>query len=295
MIAFKGKNTAETIKKIMVFYHDDPDGFTGAWAAWKKLKDRAEYLPVHHDNKPLDILALNAENKDIYIIDYSFKPEEMKKLVATNKKVVLIDHHITSAESAKAATESVYDMSHSAAYLSWLYFHPKKLPPRLIIHVEDYDIWKFKIPFTNEIMAALSAYEYDFNIWGKIAAILENNQTRKELIKEGESILRYQEALIKKIISTGGEEVVFEGHRSFAVNSPVFESEIGHHIYDKKGMLAIVWSYKTKHGKPKLKVSLRSDKSIDVSKIALKYGGGGHKSAAGFILEKSIDFPWKTK
>ena len=29
------KNIAQTTKKIIVFYHDDLDGFTGAWATWK--------------------------------------------------------------------------------------------------------------------------------------------------------------------------------------------------------------------------------------------------------------------
>ena len=60
-------------------------------------------------------------------------------------------------------------------------------------------------------------------------------------------------------------------------------------------MLAIIWSYRRRHNKPKLKVSLRSDKNINVAEIAFKYGGGGHKSAAGFTLEKEIEFPWTQK
>ena len=290
----KEKNAVKSTKKIMVFYHEDADGFTGAWAAWKKLKNTADYSPIHHDNKPLDTLALNAEGKDIYIIDYSFKPEEMKKLVAVNKKVVLIDHHITSAESAKIATESLYDISHSGAYLAWKYFHPNKKTPKLINYVEDYDLWNFKIPFTQELTLFLSTKKFNFKAWDKLAVEFEDASKRKELIKQGEIMLAYKENLIGELLERG-EEVVFEGHRAFAVNSPVFESEIGHHIYEKKGMLAIIWSYRKKHGKPKLKVSLRSDKNINVAEIALKYGGGGHKSSAGFTLEKEIEFPWKIK
>lgn len=283
----------KTTKNIVVFHHDDPDGFGGAWAAWKKLKDKADYIPLSNDRDVLE--RLNLQNKEIYIIDYSFKPEEMRKLVETNKKVVLIDHHLTSAESAKVATESLYDIARSGASLSWTYFYPEKMMPRLLRHIEDFDIWKFKIKFTKEIIVALATYEYNFKTWSKIARDLENYKKRKEYIKDGKAILRYQEFLIKSIISSGGEEADFEGHKAFAVNSPVLESEIGHHIYDKKGMLAIVWSYKVKRGKPKLKVSLRSDLSIDVSQIALKYGGGGHKGAAGFTVEEKINFPWQTK
>jgi phosphoesterase RecJ-like protein len=42
----------------------------------------------------------------------------------------------------------------------------------------------------------------------------------------------------------------------------------------------------------KVKVSLRSKGDIDVSKIAERYGGGGHKGAAAFIYNKNIQ---KTK
>jgi len=290
----KSKNIAQTTKKIIVIYHDDLDGFTGAWVAWKKLKDKADYLPIHHDNKPLDTLAINAEEKDIYIIDYSFKLEEMKKLVAVNKKVVLIDHHITSAESAKIATESLYDTSRSGAHLAWKYFHTDKKIPKLVSSVEDYDLWKFKLPFTQELTLVISTKKFNFKTWDKLAKEFEDATKRKELVKQGKTMLDYRENLIHELLERG-EEVVFEGHRAFAINSPMLESEIGHHVYEKKGILAIIWSYRKKHGKPKLKVSLRSDKSIDVAEIALKYGGGGHKSAAGFTLEKEIEFPWTTK
>ena len=290
----KDKNTTKSAKKIIVFYHEDADGFTGAWSAWKKLKNNAEYLPIHHDNKTLDTLAIGAEGKDVYIIDYSFKPEEMKKLVAVNKKVVLIDHHITSAESAKIATESLYDTSHSGAYLAWKYFHPDKKTPKLVEYVEDYDLWKFKLPFTQELTVLLSSKKFNLKTWEKLATEFEEESERKELINQGKIMLAYKENLINELLEKG-EEVVFDGHRAFAVNSPVFESEIGHHIYEKKGMLAIIWSYRRRHNKPKLKVSLRSDKSINVAEIALKYGGGGHKSASGFTLEKEIEFPWKIK
>lgn len=290
----KDKNAIKSLKKIMVFYHEDADGFTGAWSAWKKLKNTADYLPMHNDNKPLDTLALNAEGKDIYIIDYSFKTEEMKKLVAINKKVVLIDHHITSAESAKIATESLYDISHSGAYLAWKYFHQDKKIPKLVSYVEDYDLWKFKLPFTQELTIFLSSKKFDFKAWEKLAEEFEDASKRKEMIKQGKIMLDYKEKVIQELLDKG-EEVVLDGHRAFAVNSPVFESEIGKHIYEKKGMLAIIWSYRRRHGKPKLKVSLRSNESIDVAEIALKYGGGGHKSAAGFTLEKEIEFPWTTK
>ena len=41
-------------------------------------------------------------------------------------------------------------------------------------------------------------------------------------------------------------------------------------------------------------VSLRSDGSVDVSKLAAKFkGGGGHKKSAGFSVDDLSKLPWK--
>ena len=37
------------------------------------------------------------------------------------------------------------------------------------------------------------------------------------------------------------------------------------------------------------KVSLRSDGSVDLSDIAMKFGGGGHKRAAGYTIIEKLD------
>ena len=41
----------------------------------------------------------------------------------------------------------------------------------------------------------------------------------------------------------------------------------------------------------RIRLSFRSNNSdkYDVSKLAMSFGGGGHKAAAGFILEMPID------
>ena len=39
----------------------------------------------------------------------------------------------------------------------------------------------------------------------------------------------------------------------------------------------------------RFKVSLRSKKCVDVSEIAVSFGGGGHVRAAGFDIEGSLE------
>jgi nanoRNase/pAp phosphatase (c-di-AMP/oligoRNAs hydrolase) len=66
------------------------------------------------------------------------------------------------------------------------------------------------------------------------------------------------------------------------VNGPFFTtSEVGAELA-KTHDVALIWSIR-KDGK--MSVGLRSQGDIDVSKIAQKFGGGGHKNSAGFEVE----------
>ena len=86
------------------------------------------------------------------------------------------------------------------------------------------------------------------------------------------------------------EEVRFYGKRALAVNYALsLNSDIGNAIQKKGYHLGIIWQQRGE----KIIVSLRSTNSIDSSKIAQRFGGGGHKKAAAFRLPISIKFPWK--
>lgn len=54
-----------------------------------------------------------------------------------------------------------------------------------------------------------------------------------------------------------------------------------------KGVEAAVFLYETEPGK--YKASTRSASYVDVSQIAVKFGGGGHKRAAGFSVEGDVE------
>ena len=71
----------------------------------------------------------------------------------------------------------------------------------------------------------------------------------------------------------------------------MFASQVGNILADgnKKVFSAIIWYF----DEGVIKVSLRSIGEHNVSKLAEKYGGGGHKNAAGFIVKSLKDIPWK--
>jgi oligoribonuclease NrnB/cAMP/cGMP phosphodiesterase (DHH superfamily) len=212
----------------------------------------------------------------------------MAKLIKENKKVVALDHHISAEKTTKMAHFHVYALDHSGAVIAWHYFHPKRKVPSLLDHIEDIDIWKFALPNTREVMSFMELAEYDFKIWDKIARDLENLKKKKEYIAKGALLLFHAKKIIDRLVLKAAP-VKFAGYKTLAVNSPILQSEIGHALTKKAPPIGIVWSEK----EGGIRVSLRSNGKVDVSKIAAKYGGGGHKAAAGFSFPVGKKFPWR--
>jgi oligoribonuclease NrnB/cAMP/cGMP phosphodiesterase (DHH superfamily) len=229
--------------------------------------------------------------KELYLIDFCYKKNIMLKLVEDNKKVVVLDHHITRKAEVRMVKEHVFDNFHSGAVIAWKYFFPKKRIPRLLLCVQDNDLWKFKVKKSKEIMLAVNLHPYSFDIWNRIGRDLENPQKRRHYEIQGDAIFKYVTMLAEEM-SGLADEVTLNGVRALAVNAPRFiRSDLGNALTKKGVDVGIVWYIKGR----KVHVSLRSNGRVDVSKLAEKYNGGGHERAAAFIFEIGVGkiFPWK--
>ena len=277
------------MKDIVVIYHGNcSDGFGGAWAAWKKFGDQADYLSAHHlkPNQPEPLADL--KDKTVYFIDFIYPKEITERIIRENKAVTAIDHHITMREVVALTKDFIFDNEHSGAVLAWNYFHSEKEIPKLLRHIEDFDLWKFKLPNTKEIMAFLEITENNFELWDKLAQDLENEGASKSYLEQGKAILAYQKTLVNQLAETA-ELVSFEGHSILVANAPhALASSLGHVLYQKNPPMSVIWNQQ----KDRKSFSLRSDGTVDVGRMAQKYGGGGHKTAAGFRLEPDAELPW---
>jgi uncharacterized protein len=262
--------------RVILYHADCPDGFAAAWAAWKKFKVGALYIPVPPSNRDLPIVA---RGKHVYTVDCSFPIDVIAEIKKNVSSLNIIDHHITNREAVALADDSLFDLSHSGAVLAWKYFHPKKPVPKILLYVEDADLWKFKLPRTKKIMAALQLYDAQFSVWDKIIRDIEAGRSEK-LLMEGDVLLRHMDRRIGRL-AANAEDVIFEGYTCKMVNTSMYVSELGHTLVKHGSPIAILWS-RREH---KIIVSLRSNGKVDVAELAERYGGGGHKSAAGFTFE----------
>ena len=146
-------------KPIVVFYHADcSDGFGAAWAAWKRFGNKAQFMVTFNEDEPAVI-----KNKRIYTLDVTFPKPVTKRLMRDNISVTSIDHHISTKKITLMTHKPSYALNHSGSTLAWKYFFPQKPTPKLLLNIEDVDIWRRKIPGSPTLYAYLDLFDFNFN------------------------------------------------------------------------------------------------------------------------------------
>jgi oligoribonuclease NrnB/cAMP/cGMP phosphodiesterase (DHH superfamily) len=274
------------MKKILVLYHKNcPDGFGAAWVAWKKFGAKAEYCAVDPETLPETFPI----GREIYALDVSYPLAVQKELRAKNYSLIILDHHVSNEKDTRYFKENVFDNNHSGAVLAWKYFYPTQPLPRLLRYIEDVDLWRRSLPQVDVVMPYIYMQERNFTVWNKLVRDFAAPKGFRNFVSRGSLLYVYEQSAIADILSRA-MLVKFEGKKVYAINNSLkrYTSELGGILVKKKAPMALIW-YEDEEG---LKVSLRSDGTVDVSKIAGKYGGGGHRSASSFIVKNRIK-PWK--
>ncbi len=212
-------------QKIIVIYHGKcPDGFGGAWAAWKKFGSKAAYLPARDRSAP----PVPLKNKIVYIIDYTYDAPIVKKLIKDNIRVTAIDHHVSQAEATKLTDHYLYDANHSGATLAWKYFHPLEKIPMLLRYVEDRDLWKWMVPHSLEMLMLIDLAPLDFKAWSRLAKDIDDPRIHATYLKKGALLEFHYRSLYEKLLPNA-ELVKFAGHNIYALNCPYyFADDLGH-------------------------------------------------------------------
>jgi oligoribonuclease NrnB/cAMP/cGMP phosphodiesterase (DHH superfamily) len=291
--------------KPVIFYHAHcTDGFGAALAAWQTFTADAEYVPMQYGtiNSIIDVDLLGQlEGRDVFILDFSFPRPVMEHIINTAKHTTWLDHHKTAFEmwtpsapfnaySRFEATDPkfniILDNTRSGARIAWDFFVGGAVP-RLIMHIDDYDRWQFNDQCTKAFGRALRAKKpWSFEQWNQDFLWIEHSERYEDMIELGQVLLddhqhRVESAAKHKRQATFHfanymETVVFTG---LATNAgPDMASDVGHTLANESGTFGMVYHISEDM---RVKVSLRSNGDYDVSAIAKRLGGGGHRNAAG--------------
>lgn len=275
--------------QILIIYHAHcPDGSVGAWVAYQKFADTAEYMPLKRGEElPADEVF---RGRDVYIIDYSFDRETNLKIESLANRLVILDHHMSSAADVKAVREHVYSDTHSGAYIAWQYFYPDLPVPNLIQYISEGDMYNYTLPDWEHYMPAIYGRDMTFANIDILNKLMSSAEGRAELRKESALLKGYETKILNAALESV-HWVDFEGLTIPAVNVclPMDErSELLRQIYNMYPPIAL--SYRWDEGQ--WKCSLRGNGEVDCAALASKYGGGGHHNSAGFAVPGSMPLPF---
>ena len=283
---------------ILIYYHDDNDGLCAAAVAanyYDKNEFAIEFVAINYGKESWNEEEIEAAEK-VWLLDFtSDKMDEFVK--ACGSKLIWIDHHKTAMEKFPNLWNSskipgIRSIEKAACLLTWECTHPKHIqPPVAVVYIGDKDMWKFEHVKTKAFCAGFSLMVKtpDDPIWDIILSY-GYEDTINKMIYIGELLLEAQNYRIRKAFERG-VDCIFHNWRARLVNTTGNISELGEFIYTKSEYdIAIIWQAIG----DMVVFSLRSDSknpdSPDCAEIAQRYGGGGHKNAAGF-QKKNMDFP----
>ncbi len=276
------------------FYHRDMDGKCAAAIVYHyttSIKqdgisiDPCELIDIDYkDNFDLNTILLNEK---IWIVDFSFKPEIMEEILKITRDIIWIDHHKTAMEyKYSVELEGIRDNNFSGCELAWKYICPNKSMPRIIEMLGRYDIWDFS-KYGNDLnilQAGIRLYNNNPNSFEWVGWLTKDEQELDrlmEIMNKGVIALQYRDNYYTSLIKGLSFFVKFEGHKAICCNAGLVSSQLFDSIKDDYDlMIPFVFDGK------QWTVSLYTKKDIDCSELAKKYGGGGHKQAAGFQCKK---------
>lgn len=273
------------MKNIFVIYHRaDFDGIFSREIARKFFGERAEYIGWDY-NDPLPAVPPFAQ---LYMIDISVEG------MMGHPGLIWIDHHKSTIAKYPQTIAGYRIDGVAACRLAWQWFLPacNNLPakedfvrrtvsePLAVRLAGEYDVFDHRDPAVALFQHGLKSRELDFGI------LLSDDRDVAEtyvahLLDAGRPLQFAQTTLNESIIKEAGFTVQFEGLCFLACNHARYNSFLftAGLKPEHDALLGFAWAG------DKWRVSLYGapgKPELDLSLIASKFGGGGHKQACGF-------------
>jgi len=268
---------------LVVFHRNCTDGTAAMHVVKRWLGDReAKYFAMQYKEAlPVELTKANPliGDCDVVVVDFSFPRETLIWLKENARSLTVLDHHASAAPQLEGIEGCHFDNNHSGAMLAWMHYFPNEEAPEIVKLAEDYDLWRYNYPDTKAICAAARHHLKDES-WWRDALEGWGRDTRRDIMVLGEMLLEIQAKSVAHSVSTAIRTRLFE-YRTTLANVTSYTSEVGEALckhYGDKIHFSTTY-FITPEGKVIL--SFRSNNGFDVSEVAARLGGGGHKPAAG--------------
>lgn len=287
-------------RHIAIWHFNCPDGLTAAYVFERYMLDNnLLYSLIQGRYTSSNIIEIDEsvlEGSIVYFLDFCTKSsEQLINIASKAQQVIILDHHKTCKEMLENmnvpdnVVTKYITMEDSGALITWKYFYPEEPAPLFIKYISDNDTWKHELPGIMEFMAWFDLVEPQStsDIFNLIADFPKTSSEFAESpqYRKGKTAKKFKEILIQQMMELAFESNIGET-KFMKVNSGFIKinSELGNMLVEKYKMPAWVWYERMGKNGPELYNSLRSKDDLeDVSKIAKRFLGGGHRNAAGFL------------
>lgn len=299
---------------MKIFYHNDMDGILSARAIIEMLKlegKTAEKENVIAMDYTKDFpLGSIEKNEEIYIVDYSISPEQMYDLLIETSNVVWIDHHksaiekyenfVTPIENSKPGWKIPgirYSGIAGCVLTFWYLFgignetekfledYPNNVDsdyrryiPLVYRLAGDWDVWEHLYGQITKNFATYFGVKIEDPFNEELNKIINDNEKLDRALTAGKRMIEFRDGWAKKFMESYGFEMKIDQHIAFMANMGNANSEYFGNLVNKYDIVGTFC-----FNGEKWNCSLYSTKDyIDCAEICVRYGGGGHKGAAGF-------------
>ena len=280
---------------VVIYHAPCSDGLAAA-AVLKRFKPSVELRTWNNEqtsdsNYLLEFFEAfdRMTDKTVLFVDCAPASEaQFEYCVAHCKKLIVLDHHQTNMQKFGKLENCYFDMNESGCSLAWKACFPTVPLPLVLQLIKRRDIWKDM----DTIVEAFSASFQDPFVTPQtteiVIELIDNPFKVLRKISEGETLLIRKKGQVQAVVKEA-EEKTLAGVKLAVVKLSEFGliSDVGAELSKTFGAAALCLDLPD----GKLKVSLRSEKNsgIDVSALAEKFGGGGHKNAASFTTILTMD------
>lgn len=278
-----------------------PDGIASAWVC-HQYNPESELIGMKYGDRLPDL----PDNCSLICVDFSFTSAQLEQLKSQNISVLIIDHHVSAFDELTKGLLSgtkkyansdngysyYYDVEECGATLTWKTLFPGKPMPAFLKYVKDRDLWLHELPKSEEMHEAVGQLGRNFGVFDYLAPFSEVKLI-STIAPIGDYNVELKRKQIAKICSPKRiiKEII-DNYEVIGILLKPFQSrwssDICTYLYKEYPEYPFVFtkSIDTESSK----YSLRSSKTsgVDVRVIAEKYGGGGHKNAAGFVKHNNV-------
>lgn len=300
------------MKTTVIYHNADFDGIFCREIAKKFLgTEGLNYVGWNFGDPPLSV-----PDGELYVLDLPldrpfgfYNANDWPHLISTVErkvKLVWIDHHKTSIDTHPKDIPGYRIDGVAACRLAWQWFafdcptNAYELPqkqafidrkvsePLSVRLAGEYDIWDVKRMAED---SGILRFQYGLKAYDSppFTKLLESGSEIyvDQILESGRSAQTYAENMDALWLAESGHIIEWEGLKFLAKNtvergSNMFRSkdviETGHDALLAYGFRGNLWTVSLYHASHR--------KDIDLSEIAKKHGGGGHKGACGFTCKQ---------